>query len=74
MIILKYWNEQLQIGLTDWKNVYKFLQQQILQAEIHQNKFIPQGKYENIINKSKKANFILISKHLSTLLPQGGLL
>ena len=35
MVILKYWNEQLQIGLADWKNVYQF-PQQILHKEIHQ--------------------------------------
>ena len=38
MIILKYWNAQLQIGLADWKNVYQFPQQQILQKEIHQGR------------------------------------
>ena len=38
MIILKYWNAQLQIGLDDWKNVYQFPQQQLMQTEIHQGK------------------------------------
>jgi hypothetical protein len=38
MVILKYWNAQLQIGFADWKNVYQFPQQQILQKEIHQCK------------------------------------
>jgi hypothetical protein len=38
MLLLKYWNAQLQIGMADWKNVYKFPQQQLMQTEIHQGK------------------------------------
>ncbi len=30
MIILKYRNAQLQIGLADWKKAYQFPQQQLL--------------------------------------------
>ena len=29
---------ELQIGIADWKNVYQFPQQQLLQKEIHQGK------------------------------------
>lgn len=38
MIILKYWNAQLQIGLADWKTVYRFPQKEKMQIEIHQGK------------------------------------
>ena len=37
MIILKYWNEKLQIGLADWKQVYKFPEQDLMNKEIHQD-------------------------------------
>lgn len=36
MIILKYWNESLQIGMADWKTVYQFPQQELMIKEIHQ--------------------------------------
>lgn len=36
MIILKYWNETLQIGIADWKTVYQFPQKELMIKEIHQ--------------------------------------
>lgn len=36
MIILKYWNAELQIGLADWKQVYKFPEKELMKKEIHQ--------------------------------------
>ena len=36
MIILKYYNAKLQIGLADWKTVYQFPQAEKLMTEIHQ--------------------------------------
>ena len=36
MIILKYYNAKLQIGLADWKTVYQFRQAEKLMTEIHQ--------------------------------------
>ena len=38
MITLKYWNHRLGIGLADWRNVYQFPQEQLMNIEI------PQGK------------------------------
>jgi hypothetical protein len=38
MIIIKYWNAQLQIGLADWRTVYQFPQKRLMQIEIHQGK------------------------------------
>ncbi|MGI8581911.1 MAG: hypothetical protein ACR2KX_06940 [Chitinophagaceae bacterium] len=44
MIILKYWNAQLQIGIADWKNVYQFPQQQIILKKFTRvNYIIAQG-------------------------------
>ena len=36
MIILKYYNAKLKIGLADWKTVYQFPQAEKLMTEIHQ--------------------------------------
>ena len=36
MIELKYWNETLQIGMADWKTVYKFPQKELMVHEQHQ--------------------------------------
>jgi hypothetical protein len=38
MIILKYWNEELKIGLADPKNAYQFPQEKRMNLEIHQGK------------------------------------
>ena len=38
MIILKYWNHRLRIGLADWQTVYQFPQEQLMYIEIHQGK------------------------------------
>ena len=38
MIILKYYNAKLQIGLADWKTVYQFRQAEKLMTEIDQGK------------------------------------
>ena len=38
MIILKYWNAHLQIGMQDWRTVYQFPQQEKMLVEIHQSK------------------------------------
>ncbi|MDB5198462.1 MAG: hypothetical protein JWO92_425 [Chitinophagaceae bacterium] len=59
MIILKYWNAQLQIGLYDWKNVYQFPQQQLLQTEIHQGKLCYRLK-----GSSKRISYDKIKKGL----------
>lgn len=45
MIILKYWNAQLQIGLADWRNVYQFPQEEIMFTEIHQGKLCYRCKW-----------------------------
>ena len=36
MIVLKYWNPALQIGLADWKQVYQFPKKELMIKEIHQ--------------------------------------
>jgi hypothetical protein len=38
MIKFKYWNEQLQIGMVNWRNVYQFPQREQMLVELHQNK------------------------------------
>lgn len=59
MIILKYWNAQLQIGLADWRNVYQFPQQQLLYKEIHQGKLCYRLK-----GSSKRISYDHIKKGL----------
>ncbi len=59
MIILKYWNAQLQIGLSDWKNVYQFPQQQLLYKEIHQGKLYYRQK-----GSSKRISYDKLKKGL----------
>lgn len=59
MIILKYWNAQLQIGISDWKNVYQFPQQILLQKEIHQVKLCYRLK-----GSSKRISYNQIKKGL----------
>ncbi len=36
MVILKYYNEKLQIAMNDWKTVYRFPKPEKLTPEIHQ--------------------------------------
>jgi hypothetical protein len=36
MIILKYYNEELQIGMAGWKTVYQFPQAEKMLIEFHQ--------------------------------------
>jgi hypothetical protein len=52
MIILKYLNEQLQIGMLDWRTVYQFPQQQKMLVELHQNKLCYRNK-----GQSKRINY-----------------
>lgn len=52
MVILKYWNAQLQIGMADWKNVYQFPQQQLMQTEIHQGNL-----YYRLKGSSKRISY-----------------
>lgn len=51
MIVLKYWNPHLQIGMADWKNVYQFPQQKLMQTEIHQGKLCYRIKGSSKKNK-----------------------
>lgn len=59
MVILKYWNAKLQIGLIDWKNVYRFSQQQLMKAELHQGKLYYRAK-----GSSKRISYDQIKKGL----------
>lgn len=59
MIILKYWNAQLQIGMQDWKTVYQFPQQEKMSVEIHQNKL-----YYRIRGQSKRISYSQLKKGL----------
>ena len=59
MIILKYWNAQLNIGVANWKNVYQFPQKQIMQTEIHQGKLCYRLK-----GSSKRTSYNMIKKGL----------
>lgn len=70
MIILKYWNETLKIGLADWKNVYQFPQEEMLHAEIHQGKLHYRLKgsakrisYDQVKRGLIKKRIILIKKN-----------
>ena len=44
MIILKYYNEKLQIGMADWKTVYQFPQAEKLIMKIHQGNLYYQSR------------------------------
>ena len=59
MIILKYWNEQLKIGLADWRNVYQFPQQELLIVEIHQEKI-----HYRLKGSAKRISYAQIKKGL----------
>ena len=60
MIILKYWNEQLQIAMMDWRNVYQFPQQEKMYVEIHQTKiyYRCRGKLKRISYQQLKNGLI----------------
>lgn len=59
MVVLKYWNAKLQIGLSDWKNVYQFPQEEKLTAEIHQGKLCYRQK-----GSSKRIGYNTIKRNL----------
>lgn len=59
MTIIKYRNTKLQIGLTDWKNVYQFPQQELMKKEIHQGKL-----YYRLKGSSKRISYNSIKKDL----------
>ncbi|MEJ8817305.1 hypothetical protein [Lacibacter sp. H407] len=59
MIILKYWNAQLQIGMQDWRTVYQFPQQEKMFVEIHQNKLYYRNR-----GQSKRISYQQLKKGL----------
>ena len=59
MITLKYWNQQLQIGLADLKNVYQFPQQEKMYAEVHQGRL-----HYRLRGSSKRISYAQIKKEL----------
>ncbi len=59
MIILKYWNAQLQIAMQDWRTVYQFPQQEKMLVEIHQNKLYYRNRGE-----SKRISYRQLKKGL----------
>ena len=71
MIILKYWNEELLIGVADWKNVYQFPQQLLLQKEIHQGKlcYRSRGSSKRISYRQLKKGLIKKKMIIKEVLP-----
>ncbi len=59
MIILKYWNAQLQIAMQDWRTVYQFPQKEKMLVEIHQNKLYYRNRGE-----SKRISYQQLKKGL----------
>ena len=59
MIILEYWNENLKIGLADWKNVYQFPQIEMMYVEIHQGKL-----YYRVKGSSRRVSYDQVKKGL----------
>jgi len=59
MIILRYWNHGLQIGLTDLRNVYQFPQQEKMYAEVHQGRL-----HYRLKGSSKRISYAQIKKGL----------
>ena len=59
MIVLKYWNPQLQIGLADPKTAYQFPQQEKLYAEVHQGQL-----YYRLKGSSKRISYTRLKKGL----------
>ncbi len=35
MILLKYWNQKLQVALADWQNVYQFPKKEKMMSEVY---------------------------------------
>ena len=73
MIVLKYWNPALQIGLADWKRVYQFPKKELMIKEIHQGQLhyrLP-GSSRRISYKQLKKGLqkkqIIIQEELSLL-------
>jgi len=63
-MLLKYWNENLQIGLADWKNVYQFPQKQLMEKEIHQGNLYYRCKGSNKRVSYKQIKTGLIEKQI----------
>jgi uncharacterized lipoprotein YajG len=59
MIILKYWNPQLQIALANWRTVHQFPGQQLMIAEVHQGKL-----HYRLKGSSKRVSYARIKKGL----------
>jgi hypothetical protein len=59
MIILKYWNEKLQIALLDWRNVYQFPLKEKMSIEVHQGKL-----YYRCRGASKRVSYDQLKKGL----------
>ena len=59
MIILKYWNQHLQIGMADLKNVYQFPQQEKMYNEVHQGRL-----HYRLKGSSKRIIYAQIKKGL----------
>jgi hypothetical protein len=64
MIELKYWNQTLQIGMADWKTVYKFPQKELMVHELHQGNLYYRRKgsdkrisYKQLKKRLKKTAF-----------------
>lgn len=59
MIILKYWNLQLNIGLEDFKNAWQFPQKIKMCTEVHQGRL-----YFRLRGTSKRISFEQVKKGL----------
>lgn len=59
MIILKYWNPQLNIGLKDFKNAWQFPQKIKMYTEVHQGRL-----YFRLRGASKRISYEQVKKGL----------
>jgi hypothetical protein len=59
MVILKYWNPQLNIGLEDFKNAWQFPQQIKMFTEVQQGRL-----YFRLMGSSKRISYEQVKKGL----------
>lgn len=59
MIILKYWNSRLQIGMADWRQVYQFPQEELMIKEMHQGRL-----YYRLRGSSRRISFSQLKRGL----------
>ena len=59
MLILKYWDERLKMGLVDFKTAYQFPQEIKMDTEMHQGKI-----YFRVKGSSKRISYNQVKRNL----------